>query len=248
MTKKGTMLTDCAHCPLRKLDIYDPLSKDEVSFMQKFKHGELKVGAGTPILMQSSNSPQLYTVLRGMGLRYTLLPDGRRQVIGFTLPGDFVGLQAGVMGEVNHSFEATTPMTLCVFDRSELWSLFKYEPERAYDLTWLAAMEEHFLGDALTSVGQLSAMARIAWGLMRFFKRCEALGLATGMRCPFPYRQQDIADALGLSLVHTNKTLTKLRNRQILALENGHLSIRDAEAISEMAQLDISQPSRRPLI
>lgn len=152
------------------------------------------------------------------------------------------------MGEVNHSFEATTAMTLCVFDRSELWTLFKNEPERAYDLTWLAAMEEHFLGDALTSVGQLSAMARISWGMLRFFTRCQALGLTTDMRCPFPYRQQDIADALGLSLVHTNKTLTKLRNRQILALENGHLSIRDTEAITELAQMDISTPAKRPLI
>jgi CRP-like cAMP-binding protein len=242
------MLTDCAHCPLRKLDIHDPLSKDELSFMQTFKHGELKVAAGTPILMQSSNAPQLYTVLRGMGLRYMLLPDGRRQVIGFVLPGDFVGLQAGVMGEVKHAFDATTSMTLCVFDRADLWSLFKQEPERAYDLTWLAAVEEHFLGDALTSVGQLGAMARISWGLMRFFKRCEALGLVSDRRCPFPYRQQDIADALGLSLVHTNKTLAKLRKRQILALENGYLSIRDAGAITEMAQMDMSQPSKRPLI
>lgn len=216
--------------------------------MSRFKNGELKIAAGTPILMEGSNSPQLYTALRGMGLRYKLLPDGSRQVIGFVLPGDFVGLQAGVMGEVKHSVEATTAMTLCVFNRSELWTLFKHEPQRAYDLTWLAAMEEHFLGDALTSVGQMSAMARLAWGLMRFFNRCEALGLANDNRCPFPYRQQDLADALGLSLVHTNKTLMKLRNQQILSIEDGHLSISDPDAVIASAQLDVEAASTRPLI
>ncbi len=248
MSRKGPMVTHCSNCPLRKLDIFEDLSKDEVAFMSRFKHGEMKIGAGTPILMEGSNAPQLYTVLRGMGLRFKLLPDGRRQVINFVLPGDFVGLQAGVMGEMQHSVEASTNMVLCVFDRSELWTLFKHEPERAFDLTWLAAMEEHFLGDALTSVGQMSAVARIAWGLLRFFRRCEDLGLASGGRVPFPYRQQDLADALGLSLVHTNKTLMTLRKRQLLSVEDGHLSILDQQGIAKLAQLDMPSFGVRPLI
>jgi CRP-like cAMP-binding protein len=183
-----------------------------------------------------------------MGLRYKLLPDGSRQVINFVLPGDFVGLQAGVMGAMQHSVEASTNMVLCVFDRSELWTLFKQEPERAFDLTWLAAMEEHFLGDALTSVGQMSAMARIAWGLLRFCMRCEDLDVGTGGRVPFPFRQQDLADALGLSLVHTNKTLMRLRKRQLLSLEDGTLAILDRDAVADMAQLEIPARKRRPLI
>jgi CRP-like cAMP-binding protein len=242
------MVTDCSDCPLRRLDIYDRLGRDEAAFMAKFKHGELKVSAGTPILMEGSNSPQLFTALHGMGLRYKLLPDGRRQVINFVLPGDFVGLQAGVMGEMQHSIEATTPMVLCVFDRSELWTLFKQEPQRAYDLTWLAAMGEHFLGEALTSVGQMSAISRISWGLMRYFVRCEALGLTTGAQAPFPYRQQDLADALGLSLVHTNKTLKKLRDRQVLSIEEGKLSIRDPDTTRVLAMLEIKPFEKRPLI
>jgi CRP/FNR family transcriptional regulator len=242
------MVTDCSNCPLRKLDIHDDLGRDEVTFMDKFKHGELKVGPGTPILLEGSNAPQLYTVLRGMGVRSKILPDGRRQVLNFVLPGDFVGLQAGVMGEMQHSVEASTHMVLCVFDRSELWTLFKQQPSLAFDLTWVAAMEEHFLGDALTALGQMSAAPRIAWGLLRFYTRCEALGLTSRGRCPFPFRQQDLADALGLSLVHTNKTLMALRKRQILSLEDGELSIRDRDGIGKMAMLEMPEPKSRPLI
>ncbi|MDU8944644.1 Crp/Fnr family transcriptional regulator [Ovoidimarina sediminis] len=242
------MVTDCAKCPLRISKIFDDMSAEELRFMQKFKVGETTLEKGTPILMEGSNSPQLYTALRGMGLRYKLLPNGRRQVINFVLPGDFIGLQAGVMGEVRHSVEATTSMTLCVFDRSELWTLFRQQPERAYDLTWLASVEEHFLGEVLTSVGQMSASERITWGLLRFFARCSAVGLTSGGSCPFPYRQQDLADALGLSLVHTNKTLTKLRDRQILSWRDGTLRILDTEKAKEIAMIDDAKPAARPLI
>jgi CRP-like cAMP-binding protein len=161
------MVTDCSNCPLRKLETFDRLEGDELAFMQKFKVGELSVDKGTPLLMQGAKSPQLYTVLKGMGIRYIVLPNGRRQVVNFVTPGEFLGLQAGVMGEMKHSVDATTDMVLCVFDRAGLWTLFKQEPERAYDLTWLAAMQEHFLGEKLASIGQMSAEQRLCWSLLR---------------------------------------------------------------------------------
>ncbi len=114
------MVTDCQNCPLRKIDVFETLTGSELKYMQRFKSGELKIDAGTPFLMEGSNSPQLFTALKGMGIRYKLLPNGNRQVVNFVLPGDFIGLQAGVMGEMQHSVQATTPMVLCVFDRAEL--------------------------------------------------------------------------------------------------------------------------------
>lgn len=242
------MVTDCAACPLRQKKKFDPLTKEELAFMRKFKVGELKVDAGTTLLMEGSNSPQLYTALRGMGLRYKLLPDGNRQVVNFVLPGDFIGLQAGVMGEMQHSVEATSGMILCVFDRSELWSMFRQQPTLAYDLTWLAAMEENFLGEALASIGQMSAMGRMCWGLLRFFTRCQQLDLVANDTCAFPFKQQDLADALGLSLVHTNKTLMKLRNSQVLSLQNGELRILDPEKLADISGLGVDALRKRPLI
>lgn len=242
------MVTDCKACPLRKKEMYHPLGKDELAFMRRFKVGELKVDAGTTLLMEGSNSPQLFTALRGMGLRYKLLSNGNRQVVNFVLPGDFVGLQAEVMGEMKHSVMAVSSMTLCVFDRAEMWMMFKQQPHLAYELTWLAAMEEHFLGEALTSIGRMSAVQRMCWGLTRFFARCRQLDLVSNEGCPFPYKQQDLADALGLSLVHTNKTLIKLRDRQILSIRNGTLRIPDVGRLVEMMDLPLDLERRRPLI
>lgn len=242
------MVTNCANCPLRKLDAFARIKGDELSFMQKFKMGELSIDKGTPILMQGSNSPQLYTVLKGMGIRYLVLPDGKRQVINFVLPGDFLGLQAGVMGEMKHSIDATTDMVLCVFDRSELWNLFKQQPERAYDLTWLASIQEHFLGEALASIGQMSAIQRMCWGMLRFIQRCEDVGLGDGVQCRMPFTQQDLADTLGLSLVHTNKTLMKLRNQQIISWNDGELRLLDRDRATALAMIEVENIDARPLI
>ncbi|WP_089235274.1 Crp/Fnr family transcriptional regulator [Tropicimonas sediminicola] len=242
------MKTDCRNCPLRQLEAFVPMSASDIDFMRKFKMGEMAVEAGTPILSEGANAPQIYTVLSGMGLRAKLTECGRRQVINFVFPGDFLGLQAGIMGEMTHSVEASTEMTLCVFDRKAIWQVFREQPERAFDLTWLAAIEEHFLGETLLTLGQRDALQSVAWALHRIGRRGLGLGLMEAGSMPLPYRQQDLADALGLSLVHTNKTLGKLRDRQLATWAEGVLRIHDAAGLARVAMVENVAPMRRPLI
>lgn len=226
---------DCRNCPLRANPLFQTMTEDELEFMRDFKSGEIEVEPGTPILVESEPSPRLYTVLDGMGLRFKTLDDGRRQVLNFVMPGDFLGLQAAFGAEMGHSVEATTPMRLCVFERSDFFSVFVNQPTRAYDVTWIAATEEHFLGEALASIGQRSAIERIAWGLVQIFERARHLGMTQGATLEFPFRQQDLADTLGLSLVHTNKTLAKLRERQLATWMDRQLTIHDLEGLSRLA-------------
>lgn len=243
------MPVKCEHCPLRKKALFDEMTKDEISFMQRFKAGEMEVEAGTTLMMEGSNSPQLYTVLEGMGLRYKTFEGGERQVINFILPGDFLGLQAGVMKEMQHTVEASTDMVLCVFDRKSLWQLFESQPERAFDLTWLAAVEEHLLGESLAILGQMSGIERVARAFVRLNNRCEALDLKKGSSFLLPFKQQDLADALGLSLVHTNKTLKKLREQSVAEWSQGQLEIINFDKLCEIAKVDpTSDPIIRPLL
>lgn len=242
------MTTDCAKCPLRRLGAFQPFSEAELAFMRRFKAGELTVGPRTTILLQGAASPQLFTALAGWGVRYKLLPDGGRQVINFVMPGDLIGLQAGLLGEMQHSVDAVTDMTLCVFARADLWELFKTTPGRAYDITWLAAREEHFLGDMLATIGRRSGAERVAWGLVALYRRAKARDLARNGVMPMPFRQQDLADAFGLSLVHTNKTLRRLRARGLIALADGKLAIRDLAALEALATAEPEDEAPRPLI
>ncbi len=242
------MATKCSQCPLRRHPLFKAMSDHDVKAMQRFKVGELIIEAGTPVLIEGSNSPQLFTALRGMGIRYKTTLDGARQVVNFVFPGDFIGLQAGVMGEMAHSVEASSKMTLCVFNRSELWTFFKTYPERAFDITWLAAVEEHFLGEALTSIGQRSALEALSWALLRMFIRAEQIGLVHNRSVAMPFRQQDLADAMGLSLVHTNKTLSKLRDQQLADWSDGYLTINDKDRLAAIAKTEPDLVPSRPLM
>ncbi|WP_037371755.1 Crp/Fnr family transcriptional regulator [Salipiger mucosus] len=238
----------CRDCPIRSLDVFRRFTGEELDFMQDFKSGELSVEAGTQLLIEGSKSPQLYTVLSGMALRYKLLENGRRQVINFVFPGDFVGLQSGLLGEMQHSVEAATDMELCVFRREDLWSLFRGQPSLAFDVTWMSAAEEHFLGESLVTLGQRDATQRIAWAVVKLYQRMQSVGLEGTGGVPFPFRQQDLADALGLSLVHTNKVLQSLRRRQLVTWTNGTLRVNDLTELANIAMITPEAPVERPLI
>ncbi len=242
----------CADCPLRRFDVFDRLTETEAAATQRFKSGELRIEAGTTILNEGSNAAQLHTALDGLGIRYKTTEEGRRQVINFVLPGDFIGLQAGVMGEMTHSVEATTDMRLCVFDRSDFWTFVKGNPERSFDLIWMASIEEQMVSEALATVGQLKAEARICWALLRLFRRATSVGLGIGDNSiPLPFKQQDLADAMGLSLVHTNRTLRRLREDGVAQWSDDVLEIADLPALIDRAGFPgNSEPfaQARPLI
>jgi CRP-like cAMP-binding protein len=104
------------------------------------------------------------------------------------------------MGEMQHSVEALTPITLCVFERDRLGELFRNHSSLAYDLTWIAAREERVLDETLLSVGQRSAIERAAYLLAALAQRARTLGLASASKpVALPLTQVHVADTLGLS-------------------------------------------------
>lgn len=139
-------------------------------------------------------------------------------------------------------------MVLCVFKRSDLWNMFKSHPDRAFDLTWIAAIEEHFLGETLAAGGQREAGQRVAWALLRIYRRLSAVGMEAEGSVPMAFRQRDLADAPGLSLVHTNKTLSRLRDDGLAVWSNGKLSITDPKALARYAHIEPEPLEKRPLL
>ncbi|TRD21677.1 Crp/Fnr family transcriptional regulator [Palleronia caenipelagi] len=243
------MTTDCTDCPLRRLAVFDNATDTELDFIQRFKAGELQIEAGTTLMVEGERSAHLYTVLSGMGLRYKTLHDRRRQVINFVFPGDFIGIQSALGRDMTQSIEATTDMTLCVFPADRVWSLFKSHPSVAFNLTWVAATEEHFLSEILTAVGQRKATELIAWGVLRLWERGASLGLVENGAMPLPYRQRDAADALGISLVHFNKTMHKLTDQGLFEWRDDRLRVYEIDKLRELAMV-CGGPllDKRPLI
>ena len=239
----------CEKCPLRALPVLREFTAKELEFVSSFKSGELNIQAGTSILLQSTNSAHLYTILSGWAFRYKTLPDGRRQILNYALPSDLVGLQGSVNDEMQHSVEALTDVMLCVFPREKLWSLYTDYPTLAFDVTWLAAREEQILDESLLSVGRRTAIERLAYLLLALFQRAEEIGLTKGNSIQFQFTQQHVADTLGMSLVHTNKTLQKLAATKTIRWKERRFDLLDRERLSEIANCEqTKERPRRPFI
>lgn len=246
----GTALKyPCERCPIRKLKAFRPFAPEELDFVKTFKSGELTVDPRATILQEGTSSTHLFTVLQGWAFRYKTLPDGRRQLLNFALPGDFLGLQASLFKEMSHSVEALSQMLLCVFPRERLWQLFERYPGLAFDITWLASREEQILDQNLLSIGRRTALERTAYLLLHLHSRASAVGLAPSDGFFPPLTQQHLADALGLSIVHTNKTLKRLSDRKIIRWKNRELEILDIDALRRIAVWEEDEVEHsRPLI
>ncbi|MAW88523.1 MAG: hypothetical protein CMJ42_18545 [Phyllobacteriaceae bacterium] len=240
--------TDCAHCPLRANACYREFSGRELDFVSGFKMGELAVNKGATILVEGAHSAHLFTVLDGIAFRYKLLPDGRRQILNYVMPGDLVGLQGSLMGEMQHTIEALTDVRLCVFERSRLPQLYERHPELAFDITWIAAQEERILDEHLLSVGRRSALERAAYLLVFLDHRSRVTGADGPNGQRLPVTQQHFADTLGLSLVHTNKTLRKLARRQMIRWTDHGCVVSDRAGLEKIAAWAPDEARRRPFI
>jgi CRP-like cAMP-binding protein len=241
-------LVPCEACPLRPLQIFRNFTPEELAFVSAFKSAELTAEPGTTLLMQGANSAHLYTLLSGWAFRYKTLPDGRRQILNFAFPGEFLGLQGSVADEMQHSVEVLTQAMLCVFPRDKLWDLYSHYPGLAFDITWLAAREEQLLDEQLLSVGRRSAIERVAFILLHLYQRAEEVGLAKDRKVVFPFTQQHIADTLGMSLVHTNKTLRRLYGMKLFSWRDRAFEILDWERLADLAVYDRGDKRPRPLI
>lgn len=242
------MYVRCSACTLRRKPAFRPKSDEEISFLEQLKSDHLTMVAGADIIHPEQKGAELYTLFSGWAFRYKELSDGRRQILNFALPGDLLGLQASLFEKSLYGAAALTDVELCVVPRRKLWHLYEKMPEVAYDVTWLGAQTEAIVDENLLSAGRRNAAERIAALIASLYRRAETLGLVENGSMEFPLTQQHVADALGLSLVHTNKTLAKLKALGLFVIADGRLKLDNPRAVGRLAQYFEKQITPRPII
>jgi CRP-like cAMP-binding protein len=135
-----------------------------------------------------------------------------------------------------------------MFPRSKMWDLYGHFPSLAYDLTWLAAREERLIDENLVSLGRRTALERTAYLLLHLFVRAEEADLTKNGAIQFPFTQQHLADTLGMSLVHTNKTLKRLYASNAIRWKDRVFEMIDRAALARIAGEDARQQRPRPFI
>ncbi len=225
----------CHDCRLRATDAFSAVTAKELSFIEKLRVDTVRFDAGRDIISEQKSTGKIYTLYSGWAFRYKTLSDGRRQIMNFLLPGDLVGLQEKFADGATSGVEAATDAMLCVFPQDGLWELFRNHPNLGYDVTWLAAREENMLDENLLTTGRRNAMERVAMLLLHLFRRAHRVGLTIDGEVSFPFNQQHIADALGMSLVHTNRTLRRLHRLGLHEIRDGRLRLINPRALQRIA-------------
>lgn len=241
----------CQTCPLRPKACFHTATPEELQVIDTLKQAEITREAGSLLIAEGDTDAALYTLLSGWAFRFKTLPDGRRQILSILMPGDFIGLQQKMQAAAGHGVQALTDVRLCLFARDALWQIHRTLPSLGYDITWLAARHEGLVDDNLLTVGRRAASERIAALLLTLTVRATALDPAVPRDgLAFPLTQVHIADALGLSLVHTNRHLRALeRNGLITWLSGRRLLLNDPAALAAVAKLRWPLTlDRRPLI
>jgi len=241
---------DCRHCPLRSLPLFSDAAPKDRDLIATLRRPQRREAAGSTLIAEGSPASGMYTLFAGWAFRYKTLADGRRQILNFLLPGDFIGLQQRMDDQTTHGVEALTDVWLCPFGRDMIWQLHRESPRLGYDVTWLCATEEGLVDDHLLSIGRRTAEERLAALLLWLYERASALrpGLH-GSAVPFPLTQRHLADALGLSLPHVQRSLRRLQERGWHRIEKRQLRILDADALARLADRERdAQLARRPLL
>ncbi|WP_425410693.1 Crp/Fnr family transcriptional regulator [Hyphococcus sp.] len=210
-----------------------------MKFIRNFRLGELRVDAGADIMAQGASAAHFYTLYEGWTARRITLKDGRSQITNFALPGALLGLQAALDQEMDHSVEALTDVTLCVFPRSDFHLLLERQPELTFRIVWQAAREEHFLDANITAVGRKTADERIAYLFASLHERAVLSGMTThNDPLDAPITQQHVADATGLSIAHTHRVVRIFAKEELIAPDRKNIKILQPERLGEIGQFE----------
>jgi CRP/FNR family transcriptional regulator, anaerobic regulatory protein len=173
------------------------------------------------VFCEGDEREHVFRVEEGVIAVYKTLPDGRRQIIDFAYPGDLIGL--GVIGEHVLSAQATVPSKVRCLAAAALERIAETDAGLALKLYKAVCQELAATRSLLVTVGQRSAIERVAAFLISLHRRTAAEGAAT---INLAMRRSDIADLLGLTIETVSRTLTKLRCMGVIDLEQGATRVR----------------------
>ena len=219
----------------RKLRTFLPLSAGELQYLSEIQSSPLTLKRGRQLMQEGQTGHKAFVLQAGWGCSYKDLPNGGRQIISFPIAGDCVGLRSVLLRTADHSFSALTDAVVSTVEGSHIMTCVAEFPRLAAALLWAASRDEAMVVEHLVNIGRRSALERTAHFFMELTERLSLIGLASEAEYRCPLNQFVLADALGLTAVHVNRVLRKLRELDLLTLRRGSVRIHDLNRLRELA-------------
>ena len=175
-------------------------------------------------------------LLRGFAFRQKITQRGARQIISFHIPGEFVDLQNCLLGQADHNVQALTGTEVAMISASALTELAASRPAIGRAMWLDTLVDSSVFREWVVNVGRRDARARIAHLLCELALRIQATSGTARQTVEFPLTQEHLADATGLTPVHTNRTLQALRQEGLISLAARSLTVLDWPALKEAGE------------
>ncbi|MBX4894396.1 Crp/Fnr family transcriptional regulator [Rhizobium bangladeshense] len=223
---------------LLNLGSRDVLSGEEENLLRSILVKDRHFAAGEDLVPEGSRPPYSTLLLDGFAARYKVMADGSRQITALHVAGDFVDLHAFPVKKMDHGIVALSPCHVVLADHADLRAITERMPHLTR-LLWLDTLVDGAIHrEWIVAMGRRSKRAQIAHLVCELFMRLQVVRRTRGESFQFPLTQIEMADVLGISVVHLNKTLQALRREGVFTWENRTITIVDWERLQEIAEFD----------
>jgi CRP/FNR family transcriptional regulator len=232
-TGTGTGAASCSACAVRSLALCAVLDAVDIKRLGEIAQSD-RYEAGQTIFSEGDPADALFNVVAGAVKLYKLLPDGRRQIIGFLASGDFLGL--ALAETYAFTAETLTGSTLCRFPRRRLEALLHDVPRLQHQLFVVTATELAAAQDQMLLLGRKTAREKICSFLLALSHRAVQRGHKANPVF-LPMSRADIADYLGLTTETVSRTVTQLKTTGVISLQEGNrILIADLDELCDLAE------------
>ncbi|MEQ8193845.1 MAG: Crp/Fnr family transcriptional regulator [Rhodospirillales bacterium] len=222
----------------KRLSVFMDLNEGEIDHLDQLQKKEIRLHAGADIISEGNPYRFSYILKDGWAISYKLLPEGSRQIVNFLLPGDFIGLRANWFKTAEASVAGLTDIIVSPVLPHKIITGSRKFPKLGAAIAWSSARDESIMIEHIVSLGRRSAYERIAHLILELRKRLQVVGFTRQRSFELPVTQEVLGDYLGLTVVHVNRTLKKLRQRGLIATDGKRLIIKDLAGLECAAEFD----------
>lgn len=225
-------------CIIRHFEHYTGLSPEDCELLDSLEKEPRHFPKNSVIWQQGTQSDHFYTVRRGWACSYRNMEDGSRQVIDIYVPGDIIGLREFAFRRRVANLLVVTDAELCPFPKYRLTDVFATSKLLCNMFFLIAARDQAILVERLINLGRRTAREKVAHFLLEMGHRLDKACVDILDCNHLPLTQVLMADALGLSTVHVNRTLGDLKQEGLVALRPDGISMLDREGLKDVAGFD----------
>ncbi|MDB5723190.1 MAG: Crp/Fnr family transcriptional regulator [Alphaproteobacteria bacterium] len=221
-----------------KLRARDLVSDEEEALLRSVFDESRSTAACKTLVRAGVTLSHCTLLIDGMVCRYRDLADGQRQIMELHVPGDFLDLHSFLLKRLEHNVGTLTPVTYVQVPHDSIRAITEQNPHLTRLLWFSTLLDAAIHREKILSVGRRTALSRIAHLLCELHVRLGLVGLANDNCYKLPLTQTDLADATGLTSVHVNRMLKRLRDAGIATYRGGEVVIHDWGQLQKVAEFD----------